>query len=298
MTTPTKNFVTTTAVRGAVRGRYHRGIRSIRRIPGSVAVSFLVLAILALWMIAAPWLAPDALKQDLSLGVTPAGTPGHLLGTDSLGRDVLALSIAGTRSALAGPFAIAGGSMILGITFGIVAAWWGGWIDATISRITEVVLAIPVTLLAIVVAGILGGSYWMTVTLLIVLFAPSDVRMIRSAALQQLPQPYIEATRVLGLSTPTILVRHLLPNVLPIVWANLFVNVAFALVSMSSLSYLGLGVSAQAADWGRQLADGRLLMFTNPAAAVVPGVLIIVAATAVNLAGDWWSTRRQNGRFL
>jgi peptide/nickel transport system permease protein len=115
--------------------------------------------------------------------------------------------------------------------------------------------------------------------------------MVRAATLQQLPQPYVESARVLRLPTWQILFRHLLPNVLPIVWANLFVNVAFALVSISSLSYLGLGVSAQDADWGRQLSDGRSLLFTNPAAAVVPGILIILAATAVNLAGDWLVTR-------
>jgi peptide/nickel transport system permease protein len=256
-----------------------------------VLLSLVILAIFAVWVIFAGFLVPHALQQNLETGVTPAGTPGHLFGTDSLGRDVLALSIAGARSALVGPVAVACGSMIIGIVFGLTSAYWGGVWDALVSRATEVLLALPVMLLAIVVAGILGGSYWMTVGVLIILFSPSDVRMVRAATLQQLPQPYVESARVLRLPTWQILFRHLLPNVLPIVWANLFVNVAFALVSISSLSYLGLGVSAQDADWGRQLSDGRSLLFTNPAAAVVPGILIILAATAVNLAGDWLVTR-------
>ena len=183
--------------------------------------------------------------------------------------------------------------MLAGLVFGMSAAWRGGLWDACVSRSCEVLLSLPVTLLAIVVAGVIGGSYWVTVGVLIVLFAPSDVRMIRSATLAQKPQPYIEATRVLGLSGPRILAVHILPNITPIVWANLFVNIAFALVSLSGLSYLGLGVGAQDADWGRQLADGRALLAQNPAASVAAGLAIIVTATAINIAGDWFAERKE-----
>ena len=183
--------------------------------------------------------------------------------------------------------------MVAGLFFGMSAAWRGGLWDACVSRSCEVLLSLPVTLLAIVVAGVIGGSYWVTVGVLIVLFAPSDVRMIRSATLAQKPQPYIEATRVLGLSGPRILAVHILPNIMPIVWANLFVNIAFALVSLSGLSYLGLGVGAQDADWGRQLADGRALLAHNPAASVAAGLAIIVTATAINIAGDWFAERKE-----
>ncbi len=117
--------------------------------------------------------------------------------------------------------------------------------------------------------------------------------MIRAATLQQKPQPYIESAQVLGLSSPRILGIHILPNITPIVWANLFVNVAFALVSLSGLSYLGFGVGAQDADWGRQLADGRFILAQNPAACVIPGLAIIITATAINIAGDWWSERQE-----
>ena len=238
-------------------------------------------------------LVPGALDQNLALGVSPAGTPGHLLGTDKVGRDVLALTVAGARSAIIGPIVIAVGSMVAGLIFGMSAAWRGGLWDACVSRSCEVLLSLPVTLLAIVVAGVIGGSYWVTVGVLIVLFAPSDIRMIRAATLAQKPQPYIEATRVLGLSGPRILAVHILPNITPIVWANLFVNIAFALVSLSGLSYLGLGVGAQDADWGRQLADGRALLAQNPAASVAAGLAIIVTATAINIAGDWFAERKE-----
>lgn len=281
---------------GPFRSAARRAARTWRKAPGSVAISIGLLIVFACLILASPWLETVALSQNLGLGVTPAGTPGHLLGTDNLGRDVLLMSAAGTRSALLGPLIIAVGSMLLGLLFGVTAAWRGGVWDALVSRSCEILLAMPVTLLAIVVAGILGGGYWMTVAVLIVLFAPSDVRMIRAATLQQMPMPYLESAILLGMPTPRILRVHVLPNILPIVWANLFVNVAFAVVSLSGLSFLGLGVSAQAADWGRQLADGRAFLFQNPAATVVPGLLIIVAAAAINIAGDYFSSRAAESR--
>ena len=230
-----------------------------------------VLVAVAICVIVPSLLVPGALDQNLALGVSPAGTPGHLLGTDKVGRDVLALTVAGARSAIVGPIVIAAGSMAAGLFFGMSAAWRGGLWDTCVSRSCEVLLSLPVTLLAIVVAGVIGGSYWVTVGVLIVLFAPSDVRMIRSATLAV----------------------HILPNITPIVWANLFVNIAFALVSLSGLSYLGLGVGAQDADWGRQLADGRALLAQNPAASVAAGLAIIVTATAINIAGDWFAERKE-----
>ena len=274
-----------------------RGLGSVaRRIPGSVVLSVAFLGLVAVCVLFSSLLVPGALDQHAASGVTPAGTPGHLLGTDKVGRDILALTVAGARSAVVGPLVIAAGSMVAGLVFGMSAAWWGGAWDACVSRSCEVLLSLPVTLLAIVVAGVIGGSYWVTVGVLIVLFAPSDIRMIRSATLAQKPQPYIEATRVLGLSGPRILGIHVLPNITPIVWANLFVNIAFALVSLSGLSYLGLGVGAQDADWGRQLADGRAILAQNPAAAVASGLAIIITATAINIAGDWVAERQEGER--
>ena len=266
-------------------------VRRLHRLPGSVALSIGLLAVVLVLVVLAPLLQSAATAQDLLLGTTPAGTPGHLFGTDDLGRDVLRLSLAGTRSAVLGPVAIAIGSMLAGIVAGMVAGYLGGFWDTVISRSTDLVLAMPPILMAIVVGGIVGGGYWVTVGVLVVLFAPSDIRMIRAAVLQARNQPYIEATKVLGLPAWRVMSRHLLPNVMPVVMTNVFLNVAFAIVAMSSLSYLGLGVSPGAADWGRQLADGRSLLYLNPATAVVPGLLIIVVATATNLVGDWLADR-------
>lgn len=263
--------------------------RTKSRPPVVAILSAVVLAAVAVCAVGRELLAPHALDQDVYLGVVGAGVEGHLFGTDQLGRDILQLSLAGARSALAGPIVVAVGSMVIGVLLGTFAGYRGGVVDMLAGRYADLLLALPSVLLAIVVAGLVGRGYWITVAVLIVLFSPSDVRLVRGAVMEQTPRPYIESARILGIRPMRIMFRHIAPNIVPIVVANLLLNVAFALVALSSLSYLGLGVPPGAPDWGRQLADGRALLGDNPLAAVVPGVLIILTATAVNLLGDWLS---------
>ncbi|RRJ88231.1 ABC transporter permease [Gulosibacter macacae] len=256
-----------------------------------VAICLAILAVAAIFAVIGPLVAPNATEQDILVGSLPPGFPGHPLGTDELGRDILQLTIAGTTSALVGPVLVALGSMVLGIVLGSLAGYERGWVDLLVARWTDLLFALPVLLMAVVVAGILGAGYWTTVLLLIVLFSPSDIRVVRAGVLEQSTRPYIEAAQMLGLSRWRIMFRHLLPNVAPLIITNTMLNVAFALVAFSSLSFLGVGVPPNSADWGRQLADGRFLVFENPAAAVVPAVLIIAVAFAANVVGDWLGER-------
>ena len=265
-----------------------------RRLPVSVAASILVLVAVAVCAVGAGWIVPGATTQDILLGQTPPGAPGHLLGTDDLGRDILALTIAGTHSAILGPVAIALGSMILGILLGTTAGYRGGLVDTVLARYADLMLALPAVLLAIVIAGVVGGGYWVTVALLVLLFSPSDIRLIRGSVIEQKTLPYIESSRVLGMRPHRIMFGQIVPNVVPIIVTNLMLNIVFALVAMSSLSYLGLGVGPGAPDWGRQLADGRNILGTTPTAILAPGVAIILTATAVNIVGDWLFDRLQS----
>ena len=254
-----------------------------------IAVGILTLVVFA--VVAGRALFPDAMQQDILAGALPAGSPGHLLGTDELGRDVLAMTIAGAASALVGPVVVALGSMAIGIVLGTLAGYEKRWLDFLVSRWTDLLLALPVLLAAIVVAGVLGGGYWVTVVLLVVLFSPSDIRIVRAGVLEQSTRPYIEAATMLSLSRWRIMFRHILPNVANLIVTNVMLNIAFALVAFSSLSFLGVGVAPGTADWGRQLTDNRAIMFDNPAAVIVPAVLIIVVASAVNIVGDWLGER-------
>lgn len=265
--------------------------RRRRRLPVTIALAFAVLAAAVLAVVFGGVLYPDAMRQDILSGLLPAGTPGHLLGTDELGRDVWAMTVAGAASALIGPVCVAIGSMVLGIVLGTLAGYERGWLDIVISRWTDLLLALPVLLAAIVVSGVFGGGYWVTVVLLILLFSPSDIRIVRAGVLEQSSRPYIEAARMLSLSRWRVMFRHILPNVSTLVITNVMLNIAFALVAFSSLSFLGVGVPPGTADWGRQLTDNRAIMFDNPSAVIVPALLIIVVASAVNLVGDWMGQR-------
>ncbi|MFZ9628498.1 MAG: ABC transporter permease [Ilumatobacteraceae bacterium] len=259
----------------------------MRRWPLTPMLSAIPLGVVGVFVLCSRWLVPDAVEQDILTGVVAPGQEGHWFGTDQLGRDIAKLAIAGARSAVVGPLVIALGSMLLGLLLGTAAGYIGGALDLVLSKYADLLLALPTTLIALVVAGLVDGGYWVTVLVLVVLFSPTDIRMVRGAVISQSTRPYIESAKVLGLGRLRIMFRHILPNVLPIALTTMLLNIAFALVAMSALSFLGLGVGPGVPDWGRQLSDGRDLLVQNWGAVVVPGVLIIVTAVSINLLGDW-----------
>ncbi|GAA3210478.1 ABC transporter permease [Actinocorallia longicatena] len=263
------------------------------RFPGpAVAVALLVVAV-ALFCALFSWLiVPDATEQDLTLGITYPG-PGHPLGTDDLGRDVLQLLIAGARTAVLGALAVSAGSMLIGNLTGLPAGYLGGWADGLAMRWADLMLSVPPLLVAIVVAGVMGGGYGLAIIVLIVLFSPTDARVVRGAVLEQRGRPYVEAARLQNLPAWRIMSRHVWPNIVPVALANTFLNFAYALVSLASLSFLGLGVPPGSPDWGRTLADNKSQLFANPWASVAPGLAIIITAAAVNVVGDWLQERAE-----
>ncbi len=270
-----------------------------RRFPFLIAFCFLVVVGVAVCAIFGPLIAPrDANGQNLLVGLTsPNGR--YWLGTDDLGRDVFSRVIVGARTAIMGPIVIALGAMIIGNTLGLIAGYKGGLLDSGIMRWVDLMYALPGLLIAIVVVGVLGGGYWLAALLLIVLTAPYDTRIVRGATLEQRPLPYVEAARTLGLRARRIMLRHIWPNLLPLVIANTFLNFAFTLVTLSALSFLGLGVGPGTPDWGRMLAESRTLLFDNPAAALAPGGMIVITAASMNLIGDWlyeWLSDRGRAR--
>jgi peptide/nickel transport system permease protein len=255
--------------------------------PVSVLLALVFLALVVLCAIFGSHIAPhNPEAQDLSNALQPAGG-GHLLGTDDFGRDVLSRVIAGARTALVGPLLVALGAMLIGSLFGLLAGYYGGRTDEAIMRVVDVVYSIPALLVVIVVAGVVGGGYFLAVALLTVLFSPNDTRLIRAATLEQRPRPYVEAAQALGLSDRKVMVRHIWPNVLPVIVANSFLTFAFALVSIAGLAFVGIGVDPSSPDWGRMLYDGRELIFQNAWTAIAPALAIVLTALSVNLIGDW-----------
>jgi peptide/nickel transport system permease protein len=158
-------------------------------------------------------------------------------------------------------------------------------------RWVDYMFALPGLLIAIVVIGIFGGGYWVAVLTMMFLFVAPDTRIVRSAALEQRSLPYIEAARVLGISRFRIMFVDIFVVILPIIVAYIVLDFAYALVSLSALSFLGLGVPPGAADWGRMLYENRDVLYTNPAASLVPAAMIVILAASVNLIGDWMYER-------
>ena len=256
-----------------------------------IAINLAIIAIVALLACFGTWIAPYApTKQDLALGLsTPS--PEHLLGTDSLGRDILSRILGGTASAVVGPLIIALGGALVGNVLGLLAGYRGGRIDSLIMRWVDLTFSLPGTLVVIVVAGTFGGGYWLAVVLLIVLTSPGDARIIRGATLEQTPRPYVEAAKSIGIPDLRIMLAHIWPNVAPAAIANASINFAGSLVALAGLSFLGLGVAAGTPDWGLMVAEGRNLLFVNPVAVLAPAVMIVVTATSVSIAGDWFYER-------
>lgn len=270
----------------------HLEDKSVGRTPGAgitigIALSFCVMAIVVICALFGSAVAPDSpFTQRLELGDAPPSAE-FLAGTDLLGRDVLSRVIYGGWTALVGPIVVAVGAWMIATILGLVSGYLGGWVDSSIMRWVDFMLALPAPLIAIVVVGVVGGGYWTAVLVLIILFTAPDTRIVRSAVLEQRPRPYIDAARALGISKTRILFVHILPNVLPIILAYVVLDFAFALVNLAGLSFLGLGVEPGTPDWGRMLFENRTILFTNPMALLLPAAMVILTAVSMNLIGDW-----------
>jgi peptide/nickel transport system permease protein len=266
--------------------RVRRGSRA-RDVSPLIVASFLFIGLVVVLALIGPWVAPyDPRAQNLILGLSKPSS-AHWLGTDQLGRDTLSRLLVGSRDALIGPLVICLVSLVVGNSLGLLAGYHGGKLDGTIMRWVDLMWAIPSLLVIIVTTSAVGGGYWLAVGLLCVLTIPFDTRVVRGAVLEQVPRPYVEAAKTLGVSHRRIMVQHIWPNVAPVAVANSFLIFAGSLVTLASLSYLGLGVSPGTPDWGLMLADGQALLFANPVSELAPGIALVLTATAMNLIGDW-----------
>ena len=262
--------------------------RMVVRPPSFLLIgSFVVIGIVLACVIAGNWIAPhDPAEQNALLSVQPPSA-SHLLGTDQLGRDVLSRLMAGARQAMIGPLAVAIIAVTLGLLLGMIAGYRGGLADSIIARTTDVLYCMPALLIAIVVVGLVDGSYLVTILVLAFLTFPGDVRIFRSVTMVESRLPYVDAAKTLGLQQSRILARHVLPNVMPTMVSTFLLEFAGALVGFSALAFLGLGVKAGGVDWGTILADGQDQLFVNPMMSLGPAILLILVAASVTIIGDW-----------
>jgi peptide/nickel transport system permease protein len=262
--------------------------KSGRRRPSLlIALSALIILLVVACALFGSLFAPFGANAQNLISATQGPSAHHLLGTDDFGRDILSRIIVGARAAVIGPALIAVGALIIGNALGLIAGYVGGRVDYVIMRLSDLVWALPGLLIAIVVVGVIGGGYYVAVTVLVVLTFPVDARIVRGATLQQRNMPYVEAARTLGIAPWRVMLRHIWPNLLPLVMANTFLNFAFSLVSLSGLSFLGLGVPLNTPDWGGMLAQNLSLLQNNAMATLGPAIALLLTAVSMNLIGDW-----------
>ncbi len=228
----------------------------------------------------------DPIKQDLVHARLAPGSSGHLLGTDQFGRDVLARLLYGARIDLrVGVLAVVS-PFIIGTALGLVAGWFGGWLDTVIMRVVDVVVAFPFFVLVIALVFALGsgtGSIYVAITLV---GWVAYCRIVRGEVLVAKEQEYALAARATGLPTRRILFRHLLPNVVLQAIIYSMSDIVLTILAIVTLGYLGLGVPPPTADWGSMIQDGQQFLLTQWYLATIPGIAVVITGLALALIAD------------
>jgi peptide/nickel transport system permease protein len=251
-----------------------------------LAIGAALVAGLAVCAAASDLIAPyDPNGQDILARLSgPSGA--HWLGTDNFGRDVASRILAGLRVLFAVSFLSVLAALVLGGAIGILSAWQGGWTERVAMRVMDVFFAFPIILLAIGVVAVLGPGVIGTAIAIGVVYTPIFARSLRAPARLLLASDYIEAARATGAGTRRILLRHLLPNLAPVILVQASLALSTAMLVEASLSFLGLGTQPPTASLGRMLAESRAFMALSPWPALFSGLAILVAAFGFNLLGD------------
>lgn len=247
----------------------------------SCAILLLIL-VAAFAHIIAPY---DPLAQSV-LNVNQGPSWDHLLGTDGFGRDVLSRIIYGARNSLIFGLISPTLAALIGTTLGVVAGYFGGIIDRVVSRLIDLLLAFPELLLAIIIAAALGGGFWNIIAVLTVAYVPGFARVARAQTLAVKEEPYVEAAVAVGVRVPTIIARHVVPNISAPIVVLMTLWVASAIRLEASLSFLGIGTQPPNPSWGNIIRDGLNNLFGTPWPIVGAGVAITCVVLAFNIIGD------------
>ena len=262
-----------------------RALRRLFRRKGAVVglvviASFIALAVLA------PWIAPhDPLATSWSLVRKPPSAL-NWFGTDDLGRDILSRAIYGARASLVAGAISVGIALLIGVPFGLLSGFRGGFIDALISRITDAMLACPFLILAIALAAFLGPSLGNAMIAIGISTTPIFVRLTRGQTMSVKVEDYIEAARAVGNPRWRIALFHILPNIMPALLVQATLSIAAAIIAEAALSFLGLGQQPPAPSWGSMLNAAQRFLTNAPWMALWPGLAIFLVVLSFNLVGD------------
>lgn len=245
-----------------------------------IVLFFIVIAIFA------PAIAPYGFKDPDLPNRLLAPSSEHWFGTDDFGRDVFSRVIYGARISLWVGFLAVVGSIVVGCLLGVVAGYYGKWIDTIISRIFDIMLAFPSILLAIAIVAVLGPSLKNALIAIAVINIPNFGRLIRSRVLSVKQEEYIMAAKAVGMSNNRILFRHVLPNSMAPLIVQGTLAIATAIIEAAALGFLGLGAEAPNPEWGKMLSDAKAYLTQAPWTMVFPGLAIMLTVLGFNLMGD------------
>jgi peptide/nickel transport system permease protein len=251
-----------------------------------VAVSVVFILLIVAVAIFGPWLAPyDPYDQNLSQSLEQPNRV-HILGTDILGRDVLSRLIYGSRNSLMVGIVALGVAAVFGMTLGLLAGYFGGWVNTTIMGFVDALMCFPMILLAMVIATLLGGGMRNVMIALGVAMMPGYARLMYGETLSVKENEYVLAERAAGASNRRIMLRHILPNCFPPLIVLATMQIGAAILAEAGLSFLGIGIEPPAAAWGLMVEDGRPFLLSNPLLSFAPGLSIMLVVFAFNMVGD------------
>jgi peptide/nickel transport system permease protein len=268
-------------------GQRSRG-ETLRRVlrSRSALVGGGVLGLIVLAALVAPLISPfDPIKTNQRLSLE-APSLAHLMGTDRFGRDVFSRVVWGGQISLPIGLVSVGIGLVFGVSLGLLAGYYGGWIDAISMRLVDLLLAFPGILLALAIIAILGGSLTNLMIAVGISAIPDYVRITRGMVLSLKHREFVLAARVIGCRGPAIMLRHVLPNVMAPLIVLATLGMAVAIITGSALSFLGLGIKPPTPEWGNMLAEGREFLQRAWWVAFFPGAAIMLTVLSINLLGD------------
>jgi len=259
-----------------------------RRLRKNKVATFAMFVIIFLVVIAiiAPFIAPYSYEiQDVE---RPLEGPSrdHLLGTDRLGRDVFSRLLYGAGQSLQMGFTAVLGAALLGIVIGSIAGYYGGWTDNLLMRFLDIYQGIPMFLLTVTLAAVLGPSLQNAILAIGIALIPGNARFMRACILTVREMEYIEAAKSINCSSARIIVSHIVPNAIPPMIVSVTMGLGFAVLSGAMLSFIGLGAQPPTAEWGAMISDARNYLRSQPQLALYPGLCIMISVLAFNLFGD------------
>jgi peptide/nickel transport system permease protein/oligopeptide transport system permease protein len=251
----------------------------------AVAALF-VLIFISFCSIAAPLITGQSpyIGELSEVSAPPGGS--HLLGCDENGRDVFARILYGGRISLSVGFISVGISVFFGMIIGIISAYYGGWFDTIVQRLLDILMAFPGILLAIVFMSVFGKGVENAILAISIVGIPGVSRVVRGAALAAKEQDHVVSARAIGCTSPGIMVKHILPNIMAPIIINATMSISGAILQTAALGFLGFGVQPPAAEWGYMLANGKEFIFTAPHIVTFPGIAIAATVLSFNLFGD------------